>query len=256
MAYKPKVLVVAEGGTADITLTNHGVLIGQGTSAVAATAAGSSGQVLQSGGASADPVYSTATYPATASTSGNILTSDGTNIVSTAPVTAGAAWVKIQGQTPSGSSGITFTSGITATYNTYILSYENVTVAGALNLVIQISTNAGVSYISTNYQSGINNAPYNSSTLTNTNTATGFWITAFSANTVSANGIIYLRNMTSGSGIVACHAFNEKYNSAGTASMEINAGAYTTAATTVNALQVVPSASTFSGTFTLYGMRQ
>jgi len=36
--------------------------------------------------ASADPSYSTATYPATAGTSGKILISDGTNIVSSTPL--------------------------------------------------------------------------------------------------------------------------------------------------------------------------
>ncbi len=77
--------VVAGGGTGQVTLTNHGVLIGQATSAIAATAAGSAGQVLQSGGVSADPAYSTATYPSTAGTSGNVLTSDGTNWTSAAP---------------------------------------------------------------------------------------------------------------------------------------------------------------------------
>ena len=76
---------VAGGGTGAVTLTNHGVLVGQGTSAIAATAAGTAGQVLQSGGASADPSYSTATYPSTAGSSGNVLTSNGTNWSSSAP---------------------------------------------------------------------------------------------------------------------------------------------------------------------------
>lgn len=76
---------VAGGGTGSTTLTNHGVLLGQGTSAVTATAAGSAGQVLQSSGALADPTYSTATYPSTAGTSGKILISDGTNIVNSTP---------------------------------------------------------------------------------------------------------------------------------------------------------------------------
>lgn len=71
--------VVAGGGTGQVTLTNHGVLIGQGTSAIAATAAGTAGQVLQSGGASANPSYSTATYPSTATSTGTILRADGTN---------------------------------------------------------------------------------------------------------------------------------------------------------------------------------
>lgn len=76
--------VVEGGGTGQVTLTNHGVLIGQGTSPVASTATGSVGQVLQSGGAGADPSYSTATYPSTAGTSGNVITSDGTNFTSQA----------------------------------------------------------------------------------------------------------------------------------------------------------------------------
>lgn len=93
MAYKfPKVnlasevtgvLPVANGGSGAGTLTNHGVVLGQGTSAVVATAAGSAGQVLQSGGASADPVYSTATYPSTATGTGTILRANGTNWVAT-----------------------------------------------------------------------------------------------------------------------------------------------------------------------------
>lgn len=55
-----------------------------GSSTTAMLAAGSSGQILRSGGAGA-PAWSTATYPATAGTSGNVLTSDGTNWVSSAP---------------------------------------------------------------------------------------------------------------------------------------------------------------------------
>ena len=83
MAYRPQVLTVANGGTGDTTLTSHGVLIGAGTGNVAATAAGSSGQVLQSGGASADPSYSTATFPSTATGTGTILRANGTNWVAT-----------------------------------------------------------------------------------------------------------------------------------------------------------------------------
>jgi hypothetical protein len=52
-------VTVPKGGTGAATLTNHGVLLGQGTSAVAATGAGTSGQVLTSNGASADPTFQT-----------------------------------------------------------------------------------------------------------------------------------------------------------------------------------------------------
>lgn len=91
-----------------ITTTAHGVCVYNGTTVIN-TAAGSAGQVLQSGGASADPSYSTATYPATAGTSGNVLTSDGTNWTSaaapgggllTATVTLTSAQIKALHATP------------------------------------------------------------------------------------------------------------------------------------------------------------
>jgi hypothetical protein len=50
-------LTVGQGGTGGTTLTLHGPLFGEGTSAIAAAAAGTSGQPLLSGGASADGAY-------------------------------------------------------------------------------------------------------------------------------------------------------------------------------------------------------
>jgi hypothetical protein len=50
---------VVHGGTGAVTETAHGVLLGQATSPITATAAGASGQPLLSGGASADPAYGT-----------------------------------------------------------------------------------------------------------------------------------------------------------------------------------------------------
>ena len=97
MAYLAQIITVPDGGTGVATLTSHGVLLGAGTGNVAATAAGSAGQVLQSGGASANPLYSTATYPATAGTSGNVLTSDGTNWNSTAAANSSSI-VTVTGQ--------------------------------------------------------------------------------------------------------------------------------------------------------------
>jgi hypothetical protein len=81
-------LVVANGGTGRATLTNHGILVGAATTAITQLATGSSGQILQSGGASADPVYSTATYPSTSGTAGNFLVSTGTNFTSQIPTAA------------------------------------------------------------------------------------------------------------------------------------------------------------------------
>ena len=50
-------LSVAQGGTGAATLGDAGVLIGNGTGAVAVTGAGTSGQVLTSNGAGVDPTF-------------------------------------------------------------------------------------------------------------------------------------------------------------------------------------------------------
>jgi trimeric autotransporter adhesin len=65
--------------------TAHGLMIGEGaTSALNATSAGLLNQIIMSQGATTDPNWSTAAYPPTAGTSGNVITSDGTNFVSQA----------------------------------------------------------------------------------------------------------------------------------------------------------------------------
>jgi len=58
----------------------HTVIVGEGTSSMVGIGPGSSGQVFQSGGASADPAYSTATYPAT-TTINQILYSSSANTI-------------------------------------------------------------------------------------------------------------------------------------------------------------------------------
>jgi hypothetical protein len=85
------VVTVPQGGTGLATLTTAYGILTAGTTATGnlqTLVTGSAGQILRSGGASATPSWSTATYPATAGTSGYVPTSDGTNLVMTAlPVT-------------------------------------------------------------------------------------------------------------------------------------------------------------------------
>ena len=75
------VVVSLIGPYTPATYTAHGVLIGEGTSSIVATATGSAGQLLTSGGAAADPTWTTATFPATATSTGTILRANGTNWV-------------------------------------------------------------------------------------------------------------------------------------------------------------------------------
>ena len=96
------------------TLTQYSALVGGASNAITSVGPGTAGQVLQSGGASANPSYSTATYPSTAGTSGNILTSNGTNWVSQAPAAVSNAFnqVVVQVFTAVGSNTYTPTTGM------------------------------------------------------------------------------------------------------------------------------------------------
>ena len=72
-------VAVANGGTGATTITSHGVVYGNGISAVSATAAGTQGQVLTVN-SSGIPVFTTATYPAT-TTVNQLLYSSAANTV-------------------------------------------------------------------------------------------------------------------------------------------------------------------------------
>jgi hypothetical protein len=81
-------LPVGNGGTGASTLTIHGLLIGNTTSAINAMAAGTAGQLVTSGGASADPAWTTATYPTTIA-KGEILVASAADTITA--LTAGTA---------------------------------------------------------------------------------------------------------------------------------------------------------------------
>lgn len=104
-------------------LTNHAILVGAGTSTITKLALGTAGQVLQSGGAAADPVYSIATYPAT-TTINQMLYSSANNVVD--QVTSGNNGVLVSGTTgipsflPNGTTGqvLTATTGGAPSWST------------------------------------------------------------------------------------------------------------------------------------------
>jgi len=83
-------LPLANGGTAaNLTAVNGGIIY-SGASALAISAAGSASQILQSGGAGA-PTWSTATFPATATTTGAYMRADGTNWITSTLVLPNSA---------------------------------------------------------------------------------------------------------------------------------------------------------------------
>lgn len=75
-------IALNKGGTnASLTASNGGIVYSTSSAMAILAGTATAGQIIRSG-ASAAPTWSTATYPATAGTAGNVLRSDGTNFLS------------------------------------------------------------------------------------------------------------------------------------------------------------------------------
>jgi hypothetical protein len=145
-------VAVADGGTGASTLTIHGLLVGNATTAINAMAAGTAGQIVTSGGASADPVWTTATYPATV-TKGDVLVASANNIVDVVAgattsgyvLTANGAGTAPTFQAASG-GGIGTLAGDSGT-----ATGATVTIAGGTN----ITTTAGTATLTVNLDAAL-----------------------------------------------------------------------------------------------------
>ena len=104
-------IALADGGTnASLTASDGGIFYSTASAGAILSGTATAGQILRSG-ASTAPSWSTATYPATAGTSGNVLTSDGTNWASTAPA-GGSGFSTINIQTFTASDTYTPTASM------------------------------------------------------------------------------------------------------------------------------------------------
>ena len=109
------ILPVAQGGTGAGTLTANYVLLGNTTSALQMIAP---------------------------STSGNVLTSNGTTWASTAPA-GGSELVLLATGTASSSSTIDFTSIISSSYNMYLVVFEKILNSATATIGLVLSTDNG-----------------------------------------------------------------------------------------------------------------
>lgn len=276
--------IVGNTGTAftGTPVTNHAIILGGGTSSTLTNLAPSatSGAILQSAGAAADPAFSTASYPATAGTtgkilisdgtnivsstptypnaagtSGNLLTSDGTNIVSSAPKGLGASLVWLSSQTASNSATINFTSLISSSYTTYLLVYSAVIpVDDTSTLQMKISVDNGANYLASGYLSGTNIWLYNLATFFNDNTTTEISLNQ-AGNLLSAgpgvSGQLWMYNMNTTKTPSFTGSFLQNTNVNGLITSR------NSTASAVNAFQMlISSGNISSGVFTLYGLRE
>jgi len=273
------------GSITGVALTQYNALVGGSGNAITSIAPGStSGVPLVSNGASANPSFSkasvsgggtgagsfTAYMPITAGTSSTsafqsvatgtsnyVLASGGSSALPTwvnTTTLGGGNLVLIQTQTASGASTVSFTSGITSTYNNYWLVTDNLTCStNVQNISLQISTNGGSSYISSGYLSGLIAVSYNSATWGTNFTSTSAFVIHRNGNASSQNSSNhYLYNFTSGSNFLGVSG-ESQYMTASICSTRTCMASYDSTAT-VNAIQIAPASGTISGTITLYGI--
>jgi len=227
-------LPIANGGTnSTATATAGGVGYGTG-SAHAYTSAGSSGQLLQSNGASA-PSWVTA---------------------------SAGAMTFISVQTVSGTpSEIDFTSGISATYDDYIVIFENVAFSAASAKHQMLFYKSG-SYQEDNYRTNYIHSNSSSSQVDNAGETNSFVLNRQSTSTGAnlRSGTVNLYNLNSATGwSQSCTWAGQNCGSSGTGTdNNITFGGGTNeVAAAITRLRFRPSTGTFtSGTFRLYGIQK
>lgn len=170
------------------------------------------------------------------------------------PMASSGAWVKIQTQTAANSPTLDFTTGISATYTSYVFILSDV-LPTAFNVQLEalISTNGGTSYLTSGYQSGQLAASYNSNVWANNNGTTAIFVSGGNVNTSGSgvSGNVNFYNITTASP-PACLGL--LYWNNGTTNLNQIVASNTTTAG-VNAFRwLFGSGNIASGTISLYGI--
>lgn len=155
----------------------------------------------------------------------------------------------------SSTAAMSFTSGITSTYNSYLLLINNAALdTVSQELQVQLSTNGGSSYLGgTNYQSGQMRVAYNSGTITNVNIQSGL-ILMVSTSGFIADGAFYLFNMTSNT-IVSMVGTGNKMGASASYIYKVFGAANSAGNITVNAIQLNSTSGNITSlTASLYGI--
>lgn len=158
--------------------------------------------------------------------------------------------ILIQTQNTAGASSIDFTSGISSTYNTYLVLFRGMLVSsGTSNFQMLFSTNTGSSYLGSNYITGYNATAYNNATWANAN-STSVCLLGSLSSTVTTNGFFYINGI--GSAVVASYS-GQLWQGNGS---QPNLIFGTNTTTTINALRFNVASGNIIGTISLYGVAQ
>lgn len=207
------------------TYTAHGVLIGEGTSSIVATSAGTAGQLLASGGASADPNWTTATFPLTA-TAGSLIAATATNVigqiadVATGQVlmSGGVGVIPAYTATPSVTS-VTTTTGFTATTAGAGFTFNANTASGAASGPVVLNSRAGrVVFTSVSIAAGADLTL----TMTNSSITSSSTQVIHSIDGATTGSALSVKSITPGSGTIAFVITNGTGATTTTADIGIN----------------------------------
>ena len=191
----------------------------------------------------------------------DVVGNPGTNTLTISATTGAGSLILIQTQTASNSASLTFTTGITPTYNNYLLTYTNVfPVTGGADIGLQISTNGGSTYINSGYASGLPVLVYSTGATGAYTNATYMLLGASLRNfAIALNGTVYLQNFTSGSatGWPALTGTVNQQETGGAYFAGFPVSTYETGSTVINAFKIFASTGNIAqGTFSLYAIAQ
>jgi len=116
--------------------------------------------------------------------------------------------------------------------------------------LLEVSTDNGSTFITTNYQSGLNYSPYNSASLTNINSSSNFVLSSAGP----FNGYFNLSGLNGANNFLMVGNFDQQETVLGTTIFGTAGGECLV--TGVNAIRIRASAGTFNGYVLLYGYVQ
>ena len=195
-----------------------------------------------------------------------IFTSNGSGVLSGVNAGFGSAQVLLSSQTADGSASLSFTSGLTSTYNHYIFQFVDINPATAdMGFEFQCSIDGGSNYniqmTSTIFQSGHNEANtwYSLNYLTASDQASGtnFQPISFSqGNFADATGVgeLHLYNPSS---TVYVKNYWSTYQMMANApsSVYFRGGGFFDTTTAINAIQFKMNSGNFDGTIKMFGIK-
>ena len=237
----------ANGGTNQTTYTQGDLLYASAANTLAKLAkdAGST-RVLTNTGASNAPAW--AQVSLTTGVSGVLPAANG-----------GSAWTLISTQTASNSAFIAWTSGISSTYDIYVVTFHNaLPITNGTNLQVLYSTNGGSSYATSGYTSGVfndrNSTTYHSEYTTITTALNTTHANTWGTSTFSGGQMwFYNMNYTNSHAATFSSTVVDNANASG-ANVAIGCGALGNSAA-VNAIKIIPASGNINtGTFSLWGV--